>query len=74
MGIWTQAELEEQIALWKEAFKQASTGKSYSINGRTLTRYDLAEIRTQLDYFKAELSRLERGKGSLVAVKARRVR
>ena len=43
-SIWTEPELRELIAAWKQAWLRASTGKSYTIGGRTLTRYDLDEI------------------------------
>ena len=46
--IWTREELLDLIACWKAAYKAASTGKSYTVQGRTLTRYDLPEIRQQL--------------------------
>ena len=48
--IWTREELLDLIACWKAAYKAASTGKSYTVQGRTLTRYDLPEIRQQLVY------------------------
>ena len=41
--IWTREELLGLIACWKAAYKAASTGKSYTVQGRTLTRYDLPE-------------------------------
>ena len=51
--IWTREELLGLIACWKAAYKAASTGKSYTVQGRTLTRYDLPEIRQQLVYLQA---------------------
>lgn len=50
--IWTREELLDLIACWKAAYKAASTGKSYTVQGRTLTRYDLPEIRQQLVYLQ----------------------
>ena len=56
--IWTREELLELIACWKAAYKAASTGKSYTVQGRTLIRYDLPEIRRQLAYtFRVSLPR-----------------
>ena len=49
MHVWTREELLSLLADWKAAYKAASTGKSYTIGSRTLTRYDLAEIRDQID-------------------------
>jgi len=68
--IWTRAELLELLALWKAAYKAASTGKSYQIQGRTLTRYDLPDIREQLHFLEEELAKLD-GRGGLVFVRAK---
>lgn len=62
-SIWTKDELLSLIADWKAAYKAASTGKSYSIGGRTLTRYDLAHIRAQLSYLERELAALSGRRG-----------
>ena len=59
MSIFTRAELLEMIAQWKAAYKAAATGKSYTIGSRTLTRYDLADIRGQLEWLKKELDALD---------------
>jgi hypothetical protein len=62
-SIWTEQELQEQINAWKQALLAASSGKSYSINNRALTAYDLPEIRNQLEYLRNELA-LVQGKTS----------
>lgn len=62
-SIWTRDELLKQIDLWKAAYTAASTGKTYSIEGRSLTRQDLPEIRNQLDYLKGELDALDGKRG-----------
>lgn len=62
-SIWTESELRELIAVWKKAYKAAATGKSYTIQGRTLTRYDLPEIRKQLEYFQSQLDALSGNAG-----------
>lgn len=62
--IWTKAELLSLLEDWKKAYKAASTGKSYSIQGRTLTRYELTEIRAQIAYLEKELCKLEGQSGS----------
>ena len=69
-AVWTRSELLALLADWKAAYKAASTGKSYQIQGRALTRYDLSDIRAQLKYLENELARLD-GKGGLVFVRAR---
>lgn len=73
MFAWTREELLSLLADWKAAYKAASTGKSYTIGSRTLTRYDLAEIRDQIDWISSELVALSRGRGP-VRVAARIVR
>lgn len=62
-SIWTEPELRELIAAWKQAWLRASTGKSYTIDGRTLTRYDLDEIEATLGKLQDKLSELESGSG-----------
>lgn len=73
MSAWAREELLSLLADWKAAYKAASTGKSYTIGSRTLTRYDLSEIRDQIDWISSELAALSRGRGP-VRVAARIVR
>lgn len=63
MSIWSREELLSLLADWKAAYRAASTGKSYTIANRTLTRYDLPEIREQLSYLENELAALSGGRG-----------
>ncbi len=69
-SIWTREELLSLLADWKAAYKAASTGKSYTIDGRTLTRYELPEIRQQISYLENELAALN-GRRGPVFVRAR---
>ncbi len=74
-SIWSsRSERLELISVWKAAYKAAAQGKSYTIAGsngsRTLTRYDLNEIRSQLDWLESELAGLD-GRRSPFFVKAR---
>lgn len=71
MSIWTRTELLDLITCWKAAYRAASTGKSYTINGRTLTRYDLPEIRKQLGYLEGELASVDNGGRGPVFVQGR---
>lgn len=66
-SIWTRPELLEMIAKWKAAYKAAATGKSYAIGSRTLTRYDLSEIRKQLEWLESELASLDGRRGPFFA-------
>ena len=67
---WTREELLSLRSLWKAAYQAASTGKSYTIDGRTLTRQDLDDIRDQFDYIEKELDKLD-GRGGIAVVPAR---
>lgn len=58
-------ELENAIEMrdaCREAYKAALVGgKNYQINGRSLTRYDLNHLRSQMDYWNAEVDRINKG-------------
>ncbi|MDL2275156.1 DUF6148 family protein [Desulfosarcina sp. OttesenSCG-928-G10] len=72
-SIWTRDELLSLRSLWKAAYQAAATGKSYTIEGRTLTRQDLDDIRAQLDFVQEELDRLDgRGGPHIVIARPRR--
>ena len=57
---WTSAELETRIASLKLAIDAAIAGKAYTFNGRSVSRQDLSELRKQMDYYVAELNKLDR--------------
>lgn len=61
-SLWSRDELLALIAAWKAAYKAASTGKSYQIDGRMLSRQDVPEILRQLKCLRKELAALS-GKG-----------
>lgn len=65
-SIWTRTELDEQIALYKEALKKCASGASYSIGSRSLTRQDLPRIREHLAYLAGELAALQGGRGPVI--------
>lgn len=71
MSIWSRPELLQLIAAWKKAYLAASTGKSYTIGNRTLTRYDLPEIRKQLDFLEGELDALDGKPSGIKRIKMR---
>ncbi|MDL2268862.1 DUF6148 family protein [Desulfosarcina sp. OttesenSCG-928-A07] len=72
-SIWTRDELLSLRSLWKAAYKAAATGKSYTIEGRSLTRQNLNEIRAQLSYIQDELDALSgRGGPHIVVARPRR--
>jgi hypothetical protein len=55
----TLPEAKEMLNLWINAEKAVSTGQSYSIGGRSLTRVDLKEIREAQQYWEGEIYKLE---------------
>jgi len=52
----TLATVQTDLAAWRAALTAASSGASFSLNGRTLTRQNVSEIKRMV----AELSRQER--------------
>jgi len=64
MAIFSPAELTEQITAWKAALLAVSTGQSYTIGKRTLTRADSKEIRETLAWLQTESDKLDAGAGS----------
>lgn len=44
---------------WLDAELSVTTGQSYSIGSRSLTRANLSEIRKQIDYWKNEVAKAE---------------
>lgn len=60
---------QAQLALWLAASEAVARNQSYSINGRSLTRVDAGEIRTQIDFWNVKVNKL-----SMAASGRRRVR
>lgn len=44
----TMAEAQSSLKQWLDALSAASSGQSYSIAGRSLTRQDIPEIRNEI--------------------------
>lgn len=60
---------KEMVELWREALKAAAVGnKSYTVNGRSIMRYSLAEIRKEFNYWQAEVDRIIIGMPSQIRV------
>ena len=56
MAIFTSAELTAQMTAWKAALLACAGGQSYNMGGRMLTRADLPEIRTTLEWLDKLMS------------------
>lgn len=75
MNIWTREELVNLLAKWKAAYVAVSSGKSYTIDGRTLVRQDVSIIWAQLEKLQNELDALDNpGRGSIRSIPCRTVR
>lgn len=64
MGWVTLEEARENLARWMEAERAVSTGQSYTIGQRSLTRASLSDIVGRINYWRAEVERLEAGRPS----------
>lgn len=60
MARYTLEQAREMRDLWLGAEKAVTTGQSYAIAGRSLTRASMAEIRTQLTYWNNQLDQAQR--------------
>ena len=74
MSVWNRSELLDLISRWKSAYLAVSSGKSYSIAGRSLTYQDVETIRAQLDFLQRELEALDGKSGAVKFVTCRTVR
>ncbi len=74
MSIYTREELETMAQEWKAALSQLGSGavKSYTIDGRSLTRYDLPDIRNMLQWIADQLAELNGSRRMVVRPMIRR--
>lgn len=63
MAIFSLAELDEMLADWKQALRSCSSGQSYTIGTRSLSRADLPEIRETLKWLYSERTAMVNGDG-----------
>lgn len=54
----TAAQADSQLQAWLAASFAVSSGQSYSIAGRSLSRADASQIREQIDYWQGHVNRL----------------
>lgn len=59
----TLEQAQAKLERWLAADDAVASGQSYSIDGRSLSRADAAEIRANIDYWEAKVNRLSRGGG-----------
>lgn len=68
---YTLKEAQEELEVWKDAKRNAATGKSYQIAGRSLTRYDLSEINREIEFFSGIINSFHLGSSGPIRVIAR---
>lgn len=54
----TAERARQHLEAWLDAELKVSQGQSYSINGRSVTRANLTEIRKQITYWRKEVNKL----------------
>jgi hypothetical protein len=57
----TTAQAEAQLSLWLAADAAVSSGQSYSIGDRSLTRADADKITSKIEFWNKQVLRLTRG-------------
>lgn len=50
---------KEHLDIWLEAEKVVAMGQSYTIGSRSLTRANLSEIRSSIEYWNKKVTELE---------------
>lgn len=60
LSLYTDAELQGLASEWKKALLAVSLGKSYSVDGQTVERSDVAHIKSTLSDIAEELQRRSR--------------
>lgn len=60
----TVAEAQTKLILWQNALDAVSTGQSYRIDSRQLTRADVDDCLKMVRYYQGEVDRLSAGRRS----------
>lgn len=64
MQTWiTLDEAKENLRMWLDAQSAVSTGQSYKIGSRSLTRTNIADILRMIRYWQNVIDQLEAGAG-----------
>lgn len=69
MASWTLEEAQSRLSMWLEAEEAVSTGQSYKVGSRAVTRANLKEIADRIKFWRNEVMRLENERGTGVRVK-----
>lgn len=58
---WNIVEAKKHLDAWLKADLAVSTGKEYKLNGQSLTRADVPQIKERIQFWKREVELLEGG-------------
>jgi len=61
---YTKEFVQKKLNMWLEAEDALATSKSYSFEGRTLTRADRKDIESRIAFWTNELDKIESGRTS----------
>ena len=59
MAVWTLEQAKEHLQAWMEAELKVTTGQSYTIGRKQLTRANLTEISEKIRFWSNEVIKLE---------------
>lgn len=66
----TIEEARENLTMWLYAERAISTGQSYKIGTRSLSRADLSMVASRIAFWRNEIEKLENGQRGLRVVRA----
>lgn len=66
----TIEEARENLTMWLDAERAISTGQSYKIGTRSLSRADLSMVASRIAFWRNEIDKLENGQRGLRVVRA----
>lgn len=66
----TIEEAQENLTMWLGAERAISTGQSYKIGTRSLSRADLSMVASRIAFWRNEIEKLENGQRGLRVVRA----
>lgn len=70
----TAEQAQAQLDAWMAASTAAASGQSYTINGRSLTRADAAEIRENIKFWNEQVQALDEAVTAAAAAGGSRIR
>lgn len=59
MAVFSKELCKQKLKTWLDAEEAITTGQSYQIGNRTLTRADLKQVREQMEYWAGKLAQAE---------------